>query len=353
MYWLWDPDPVAFAITDFGVSWYGLLWALGFLFAQRLVILMYRKEGKPGRDLDALLVYLIVGTVVGARIGHCLFYDPLYYVHNPLSVFKVWEGGLASHGAAAGLLTALYVFSRRKKDQPFLWLVDRVAVAAALVGGLVRIGNFINSEVIGTPTRCSFGVVFVAPIHEAVLSSDPSIAGVEIRRIDTLVESPPGIVPLSITVSTRPSNPSGEWRLGVLQRVRAALLAHPSARLHIQPEGLSAPSLPGQNNATGMTLFVAGIARHPVQLYEGAVGLVLALVLFLLWRKHQSQLLHGSLFGWYLVAIFASRFVLEYLKESVTPIEAGWPFSIGQLLSIPFVLSGFWLLVHQNCRRQT
>ncbi len=153
MYWLWDPDPVAFVLGDVVIGWYGILFAFGFLVAQRLVIFMYRAEVKPGRDLDALLIYLIIGTVVGARLGHCLFYDPLFYLRNPLSVLKIWEGGLASHGAGAGLLVACAIFARRKNDQPFLWLVDRIAIVAALVGSLVRVGNFVNSEIHWHPDR--------------------------------------------------------------------------------------------------------------------------------------------------------------------------------------------------------
>jgi prolipoprotein diacylglyceryltransferase len=345
MYWLWNPDPVAIVIGGFGVTWYGLLFALGFLFAQRLVIFIYHKEGKPDRNLEALLIYLIVGTVAGARIGHCLFYDPVYYLHNPVTILRIWEGGLASHGAAAGILTALLIYSRRKHNQRFIWLVDRIAIVAALVGGLVRLGNFINSEIVGSPTRTSCGVVFAAPIRDAILESDPLVAVTGIGRMMGSGQMPPGIVPLRITLSSSQPAPSAEQRGLLLQRVRTGLLASRAARMHIREGELPVVSLPEYADATAMTLAIAAIARHPVQLYEACACLTLAVVLFLVWWRQRSRLSHGLLFGWFLVVIFMSRFFLEHFKETAAVGESGLPLTIGQLLSLPFILAGLWLLL--------
>lgn len=349
MYWLWNPDPVAFTVGNIGISWYGLLWALGFFIAQRLVIFMYGIEKKPGRDLDALLIYLIVGTVAGARLMHCLFYDPGYYARNPIAILRIWEGGLASHGAAIGILTALFVFARRKKDQPFLWLVDRIAIVAAIVGGLVRVGNFINSEVIGTPTLGSYGVVFVAPVLDAARSSTPAIASVDMRQDPLRTPAGPGVVPLTLSVAPRDSILSDMQRLGILQRVQAAILASADALANVRPDRLQSLSQPEEGSG-GLDLHLIGIARHPVQLYEAAVYLLLAAGLFAVWWRRRSAIPYGQLLGWFLVVTFGSRFFLEYLKAPVTPADSQLPISIGQMLSIPFAFAGIVFL--RSVRRQ-
>ncbi len=343
MHWIWNPDPLAFTVGNIGISWYGLLWALGFFIAQRLVIFMYRKERKPGRDLDALLIYLIVGTVAGARLIHCLFYDPGYYARDPISVVKIWEGGLSSHGAALGILTALFVFSRRKKDQPLFWLVDRIAIVAAIVGGLVRVGNFINSEIIGTRTNSSSGVVFVAPVREAVLSSDSAIEVVEIRGDPTRAQARPGLVPLTMTVIPKDSRRSDQERSSMLRHVETTLLNRGDAQANVQLERVQDWDR-SQTDGVTMSLRLWGIARHPVQLYEATVYLLLAGGLFAVWWKRKGSIPHGHLLGWFMVVTFGSRILLEHLKAPVTSTDSQLPMSIGQMFSIPFALAGFILL---------
>jgi len=105
---------------------------------------------------------MIFGTVIGARLGHCLFYNPVYYLSNPIEIFKVWEGGLASHGAAIGILVAVYLFSKKKKKYPFLWIIDRIVIVVALAGTFIRLGNLFNSEIIGKPTDVSWAFIFTA-----------------------------------------------------------------------------------------------------------------------------------------------------------------------------------------------
>ncbi|HEY6625759.1 MAG TPA: prolipoprotein diacylglyceryl transferase, partial [Ignavibacteriaceae bacterium] len=132
-----------------------------------------KREGRPRTDLEQLSVYMIFGTVIGARLGHCLFYNPEYYLSNPIEIFKVWEGGLASHGAAIGILTALYLFSKKKKNYPMLWTLDRVVIVVALAGTFIRLGNLFNSEIIGRQTDVSWAFIFTAvddiPRHPAQL----------------------------------------------------------------------------------------------------------------------------------------------------------------------------------------
>lgn len=172
-YIYWDVGPILVEVGPLAVRWYGVLFAAGFLAGYLLVRRIYRREGKPEADLDVLLLYLVAGTVVGARLGHCLFYDPAYYLAHPLEILQIWEGGLASHGGALGVLLALYLYARRHPGQPYLWLLDRIAVPAALAGAFVRVGNFFNAEILGEPTDLPWAVVFArvdpVPRHPAQL----------------------------------------------------------------------------------------------------------------------------------------------------------------------------------------
>lgn len=120
---------------------------------------VYLREGQDVRQLDRLLFYLIGGSIIGARLGHCLFYDPVYYFENPIKILAVWEGGLASHGGGIGVLVSVYLF-KRKTDISYLWLLDRLVVPTALAAFFIRIGNFFNSEIVGVPTSVPWAVIF-------------------------------------------------------------------------------------------------------------------------------------------------------------------------------------------------
>jgi len=136
---------------------------------------IYKKEHKPKADLDPLLIYMMLGTVIGARLGHCLFYDPSYYLNNPIKILMVWEGGLASHGAAIGILLALYLYSKKHPDQPFLWLVDRIVITVALAGFFIRMGNLFNSEIIGKATDVPWAFKFIrAQVSDPLTPRHPS-----------------------------------------------------------------------------------------------------------------------------------------------------------------------------------
>ncbi|MGD2070366.1 MAG: prolipoprotein diacylglyceryl transferase [Gemmatimonadota bacterium] len=158
----WEIDPVVIDIGPLAVRWYSLAWLLAFGVGFLLVRGAYRREGRDEADLESLLLSMVLGAVVGARLGHCLFYRPAYYLEHPLEVVAVWKGirGLASHGGAIGILVALFLHSRRHPDQPFLWLLDRIAGPTALGGMLIRVGNFMNSEILGRPSEVPWAVVF-------------------------------------------------------------------------------------------------------------------------------------------------------------------------------------------------
>lgn len=171
-YITWNVDPVAFSLGPLQVRWYGICWAVGFLLGYLLMSKLYKHEKMPEWSMDSLLIYMLVSTVIGARLGHCLFYEPEYYLPRPVEILKIWEGGLASHGGAIGILIGLWLYVRRfnkstKKQKgerqriTYLWLLDRIVIPVCLVGALIRLGNVFNSEIYGTPTTLPWGFVFV------------------------------------------------------------------------------------------------------------------------------------------------------------------------------------------------
>ncbi|MDY0227544.1 MAG: prolipoprotein diacylglyceryl transferase [Desulfomicrobium apsheronum] len=155
----WNADPIAVSIGPLSIHWYGIFFAAAFIVGLQIMGRMFVREGRSTDDLDSLLGFVVVGALVGARLGHCLLYDPVYYLSSPLLILKIWEGGLASHGGVIGILVAVGVYARRS-GMRFWWLLDRIAVPAALGGAFIRIGNFMNSEIVGVPTIVPWAVIF-------------------------------------------------------------------------------------------------------------------------------------------------------------------------------------------------
>ncbi len=173
-YLIWDIDPNIFTIPiiNHPVRWYGLFFALAFLISQQIMYFIYKREGRPIKEIDTLTIYMVAATILGARLGHVLFYDPTYYLQNPHKVFMVWEGGLASHGGVIGILIAIYLVAR-KTNVSYFWMLDRISIVAALTFCIIRLGNLMNSEMIGVPTDLPWGFVFASrdsvPRHPAQL----------------------------------------------------------------------------------------------------------------------------------------------------------------------------------------
>jgi len=158
-YFVWDIEPIAISAGFLKVRWYGLMFASAFISSYMLMTWIYKREGKSTEDVDDLLWYMAISTIVGARLGHCLFYAPSYYFEHPLKIFAIWEGGLASHGALLGIVVGLYLFQSRVKES-FMWFLDRISVVCALGGSFIRIGNFFNSEIVGVPTTVPWAIIF-------------------------------------------------------------------------------------------------------------------------------------------------------------------------------------------------
>ncbi len=247
----WNVDREIFSIGFFALRWYSLFFASGFVLGYFMVREIFRAEGKSEALLDSLLFHLVVGTVVGARLGHCLFYEPYTYLHDPLRILQIWEGGLASHGGFAGVIVALILFCRKHQSISFFWLIDRVAIPTMIEAACIRIGNFFNSEIIGHPTDGPWGVVFT--------------------KVDN-------------------------------------------------------------------------IARHPTQLYEAAGYFLCFVMLFVMYRTAGRKPMEGRLFGANLVVAWTFRIFVERYKENQVAFENDMTWNMGQLLSVPFILFGLFLL---------
>jgi len=155
----WNVDPEIFRIGRFAIRYYGVLWALSFYIGYMIFNRFVKKEGLPEGFLDSLTIYMAFGTILGARFGHCLFYEPAYYLSHPLDILKIWQGGLASHGAAIGIIISLYFFSRSQKVS-MLYVLDRIVITVALAGFFIRLGNLMNSEIYGVETSLPWGFIF-------------------------------------------------------------------------------------------------------------------------------------------------------------------------------------------------
>ena len=259
----WGPEPEIFKIGSFGVRWYSLCWLLAFVVSYFLMLKIFKREGKSQEVLDKLTIYIFVGTLVGARLGHCFFYDWAYYKEHFLEIFipfqKIngsWEltgfTGLASHGGAIGILIALWLFSRNTKTN-FMWITDRLVLVVPIAGAFIRLGNFFNSEMIGNPTDLPWAVAFT----------------------------------------------------------------------HIDQ-----------------------IPRHPAQMYEAIAYVIIFFILWAMYQKNKDPK-PGKLFGIFLILLFGARFVIEYVKIDQVAFEAGMLLNMGQILSIPFILLGIFLLVRK------
>ncbi len=173
LYVTWNVDPTLFSIFGREIRWYGLLWVIGLIVAVYIVQRIFKKEDLPEKWFDSLFVYMIVGIIVGARLGHCLFYEPEYYLANPFEMLKIWEGGLASHGGVIGIIIAVWMYSKKVTKQSMLWTFDRVMVPTGFTSAMIRFGNLMNHEIYGGPTDQPWGFRFIDNLHYWMQGAEP------------------------------------------------------------------------------------------------------------------------------------------------------------------------------------
>lgn len=161
----WDVNPELFTIFGREIRWYGLLWVIGLIVAVYIVQRIFDREKLPEKWFDSLFVYMMLGIILGARLGHCLFYEPAYYLANPLEILKIWEGGLASHGGVAGIIIAVWLYSKKVTKKSMIWTFDRVIVPTGFTSAMIRLGNLMNHEIYGGSTSQPWGFRFIENIN--------------------------------------------------------------------------------------------------------------------------------------------------------------------------------------------
>ncbi len=356
---LWNADPTIFTIPglDREIRWYGLLFAIGFWIGSEIIKRVFKLERKDIKLTEPLLMYMIVGTIVGARLGHVFFYGPYFdgvnqygefeqgYLSHPLSIFKVWEGGLASHGAGIGLITAIFLFYRKNPDYKFIWLLDRIAITIALAGCLIRFGNFMNSEIIGTPSKN--GVVFIRQTTDIINSSLKNINDIKYTKLkkDTVINnfSYPKLR-IDLSFSKKIDRNSIDLTLYQILNKRKDQVTHSDVLLTQQQPSVS------YKNVKKASFEMYVVPRHPSQLYESISCLILFVIMFFLYNKLQVNVPKGLLSGIFFVVVFSLRFLYEYIKENQVAMEDDMLLNMGQKLSIPMVLFGIFLIVNALTR---
>lgn len=163
---VWNANPAIFSLGPLEIRWYGLLFAIGFLVGYYIEAKIFKNDKAPDDWCDKLFVYVIVATIIGARLGHCFFYDWDYYTSNPIEIFKIWEGGLASHGGTIAIIIAVLIYAKKVTHRNALWVFDRLVIPIALVASMIRFGNLMNHEIYGTQTTMPWGFNFITNISE-------------------------------------------------------------------------------------------------------------------------------------------------------------------------------------------
>ena len=267
---IWDPDIEMSRLLGLPIRYYSLMWVLGLLAAYLLVKRFYKDRGIKPEVFEPLFLYCFLGILIGARLGHCLFYEPEYYLSSGKHFIEMllpihfmpkggWKlvgySGLASHGGTIGIIIGMILYCRKYKVK-VLECIDMVCVATPLTAACIRLGNLMNSEIVGKPTGTDWGFIFVQ---------------------------------------------NGE-----------------------------------------------DFARHPAQLYEAIAYIIIFVIILLIYRKHKQLVGSGFYFGFCIATIFTFRFFIEFCKEVQVDFEQSMALDMGQLLSIPFVIGGIWLMLHSR-----
>lgn len=303
----WNPNQTLLDLDlgfmHFQLRYYSLMFVVAFSLGFYLIKKIFLREGRDLERLDSLFVYVALATLIGARLGHCFFYDwDNYYKDHILEIFLPFRfspkfeftgfSGLASHGAAIGIILAMFLFHRKFKDYSLSWLFDRIIIPITIGGMFVRLGNFMNSEINGKEVASDFP--FAVKFVQASISEREAIAM------------------------------TGE-KTG--QKAYEALVNMPEYAKVLE-------NIPYQ---------------HPTQLYEAVCYFFLFWILWYLYWKTEKRNVPYFIFGVFLIALWSIRFIIEFWKESQGGFESVFGvFSTGQWLSIPFIIAGFYLLFRKN-----
>ena len=344
-YIIWNANPEI--ISGLPPRWYGVLFALGFLLGSYIMSWIYRLDNRDPNEVDRLTLYMVISTIVGARIGHCLFYDPVYYLANPLKILYVWEGGLASHGAAISIIIGMIIYSR-KVNENFYWIMDRIVIVVCLAGAFIRTGNFMNSEILGLPTGTDNGVVFVRGVND-ILSYrfDGRVDRISFQSRDE--EFSENGVPITIQIKYQDDLVIDEEFENNFysSSIKSFMTGYEGIRKHIYEEmGKDLDYKIFKNkNVYYAEIYTQGIPRHPAQLYEAFYCLLLFIGLLSLWYFKRKSLNDGFIFSIFMIVLWSLRIIDELFKENQVSWEDDIPFNMGQWLSIPMIILGIYIFI--------
>jgi len=345
-YIIWDVSPIILNVGKISLRWYSLLISTAFLIGFFIIQKIFEKEQVPEKAFNKFVLYLFLSTVIGLRLGHCLFYEPAYYLSHPFEILKVWEGGLASHGAAVGILLGIYLFSR-KHNASYFWMLDRIIIIVCIIGAMVRIGNLMNSEIIGAPTNNESGFLFVNSVDKYITQKNKEVileSGFNQLGQDTVVDGM-RYTKLQLYIDFKPQY-NADY---IVQNLKATFPALISERKSMEAnlKMFSDPVIEvtrnkGYNRAT---MDIYAIPRYPTQLFESFFCVVLFFIYLTVYIKRRERLVTGMFFSTFLIALFLFRFFVEYFKKEQVDFESGMLFNMGQLLSLPFIIGGIVLLI--------
>lgn len=319
----WDIDPEAFSLFGREIRWYGILWALGVLATSIVVQGMYKHEKLPEKWFDSFFMHVVLGLVIGARLGHCLFYEPMEYLANPINLLKVWEGGLASHGGAVGMVIGVCLYSLKITKKKINWKYMAIgAVAGFIIGGAVaynpdNLDGNLGIAFLGLSVGICIAMLFTT-YYTAIESLDRLVVGVALGatsiRLGNLMNHEIYGGPLDKPWAFRFIQNLDAWKKG----------AEP----------------------------IYSVPSHPTQIYEALTYFIIFLIGMFLYYKTNARTKTGLILGISLIGIFLSRFIVEFIKNVQVDYEADMFLNMGQLLSIPFVLWGIWLVWSALTRKE-
>lgn len=291
----WNPLTGIDIAGNFKIHFYSLMWVLAFTIGWYIMKRIYQREKVSLDYLDPLFIYTVLATMLGARLGHVIFYQSELFSQDFFSVFLPFRfnpsfeftgfQGLASHGAAIGIITGMILYRRKYQYKSLMWILDRIVIPVAIGGVFIRIGNFINSEIIGKITDSNFGVRFIQEFYNKY----------EVVRLTGI------------------------------------------NNVHDAYQAIS-------NNPKFANLLEAVPYRHPAQLYEAFCYIFVFIILWVLYTKFNKGKQEGFLFGTFLVLLWTIRFVIEFVKEAQVENRGEWALNTGQWLSIPFILVGLYFM---------
>ena len=303
---------------------------------------------------------MVIATIIGARLGHVIFYQPDLIWTDPLSLFLPFEfspfkftglQGLASHGAAIGILFVLWIYSRKRKPgQSWLQVVDRIVIFVALTGALIRLGNYYNAEIIGKPTDKPWGVVFTGRLTEALhgktVDKEGIVETVGYVKNDTMSTRglDVGRKHLYVYIFFKKGTTNAQIEAMINGRLRYVMFNNLYEYLDDNSIRLTYNIADVGDGQIAARIQTVGIARHPAQMYEAISCVFLSLLLFMIWWKYRENLPPGRLLGLFLIICFGLRFCYEFLKINQESFEENLPINMGQILSIPLFLLGIWIL---------